>query len=74
MFVSTGCPFRHQLNHGRDLRISTLGENDDALLFEELKCVLEGLFVHRLEVGEIALMIQGFAKLMPQFSNLFMSG
>ena len=39
------------------------GNENDAFFFISVPCVLEGFFVYCFEVGEVALVVEGFAEL-----------
>lgn len=60
--IAFGGPFRGEA-HGGGLGSLALGDVDDALFGEALVGVLQGFFVDGFEVGEVALVVEGFAEL-----------
>ena len=61
-WIPLGRPFGGQF-HGRDFRSLAFRDLNDAFLCEALVGVSEGLLVDGFEVGEVALVVEGFSKL-----------
>ena len=58
-----GRPFGRELDSGGDSRVAGFGDGDYAFLEESLVGVFEGFFVDGFEVGEVALVVEGFSEL-----------
>jgi hypothetical protein len=54
-------PVRRDAQSGGDARVFGADYLDDSLFFEALVGVLEGFFVDGFEVGEVALVVEGFS-------------
>lgn len=53
------------------IRFAGFGLRDDAFVVEVLVCVFEGFAVDGFEVGEVALVVEGFAKELGFVEGLF---
>lgn len=56
-------PFWRKLHGGGDFGVLALIDHDDALFLAEPESILEGFCVHGFPVGEVTLMVKGFAQL-----------
>ena len=63
--VAIGGPVRSELDGGGVAGVFGFGEEEDAFFFEALVGVFEGFFVDGFEVGEVALVEERLAELVP---------
>lgn len=61
--VARGPPVGREAQSRRDARVARPDDVDDAFFFEALVRVFEGFLVDGFEVGEVALVVEGFAEL-----------